>query len=71
MKKVENMPVAMAPRITLEPVRLRSFRIRRGMIGLASLDSRIMNATKRITARPTQTRVTDEPQPRRAAVTMP
>ena len=29
MKKVENMPVMMQPRITLEPVSVRSFRMRR------------------------------------------
>ena len=45
MKKVENMPMTSRPRMTLEPVSVRSFRMRSGMIGLASCDSRTMKAT--------------------------
>ena len=47
MKKVENMPVASRPRMALDPVKVRNLRIRSGMIGLASLDSRTMKETKR------------------------
>ena len=43
MKNVENMPVASSPRMALEPVSVRIRRIRSGMIGLASFDSRTMN----------------------------
>ena len=71
MKNVENIPVAMRPRMTLEPVRLRILRIRRGMIGLESLDSRVTKAPNSTMAAPRQSRVSGEPQPRRDAVTMP
>ena len=71
MKKVENMPVAMRPRMALEPVRLRNLSIRSGMIGLESLDSRTTKAVKSTMAMPRHPRVSDAPQPRRDAVTMP
>ncbi len=71
MKKVENMPVASRPRIALDPVRVRSFRIRSGMIGLASLDSRTTKETNRTTAAPRMPSVCAETQPSLDAVTMP
>ena len=46
MKNVENIPMISRPRITAEPVSVRSFRMRNGMIGLAIRDSRKMKATK-------------------------
>ena len=71
MKKVENMPVANRPRMALDPVNVRSLRIRSGMIGLASLDSRTMKETKRRTATPRMPSVCAETQPSLDAVTMP
>ena len=52
MKKVANIPVTMRPRTMLEPVSVRSLRMRSGMIGLRSLDSRAMKATKSTSAMP-------------------
>ncbi len=71
MKKVENMPVASSPRMALEPVSVRSFRIRSGMIGLSSFDSSTMKATNSTTAAARMPSVWAEPQPSLDAVTMP
>ena len=49
--------------MTLEPVRVRSFKMRSGMIGLASRDSRTMKATNSTSATPPKTRVCAETQP--------
>ncbi len=71
MKNVANMPVMMQPRITLEPVNVRNFKMRSGMIGLDSRDSRTMKATKSATAPARGIKVSGELHPTRAAVTTP
>ena len=52
-----NMPVANIPRMMLDRVRVRILRIRSGMIGLASLDSRTKKATSSATDAPPKPRV--------------
>ena len=64
------MPVAIRPRMTLDPVRLPNFRMRSGMIGLASLDSSTKNPVNRASERAPKSSVWAEPQPSVAAVTM-
>ena len=49
-KNVEYMPVTRNPRTTLEAIRPRRRRIRRGMIGFSIRDSRTRNAASRATA---------------------
>ena len=71
MKNVENMPVASRPRMALDPVNVRSFRIRSGMIGLVSFASKTMKATNSTTAAARMPKVWNEPQPSEDAVTMP
>ena len=70
MKKVENIPMISRPRTTAEPVSVRSFKMRNGMIGLATRDSRTMNATKSAIPMPAESSVWAEPQPSLAAVMM-
>ena len=70
MKKVENMPMMIRPRITLEPVSVRSRRMRSGMIGLESRDSRRRKPAKSAMAMPPTMKVWAETQPSVEAVTM-
>ena len=71
MKKVENMPVMSRPRMTLVPVNVRSFRMRSGMIGLASVDSSTMKDTNSATAAPRMPRCAPRASRTSVAVTMP
>ncbi len=57
--------------MALEPVSVRIRKIRSGMIGLASFDSRTMNDANSTTAAARMPRVCVEPQPSLDAVTMP
>ena len=63
MKNVENIPMTSRPRTTPEPVSVRSFRMRSGMIGLETRDSSTKKATISATARPRRPSVWAEPQP--------
>ena len=71
MKNVENMPVMSRPRMTAEPVKVRSFRMRSGMIGLARRDSSTTKNASRARAMPIVTSVWAETQPYVVAVTTP
>ena len=71
MKKVENMPVMRRPRMAAVPVKVRSFRIRSGMIGLARRDSSTTKNTSRASAMPSTPNVWAETQPYVVAVTTP
>ena len=70
MKKVENIPMMSRPRMTAEPVSVRSFRMRSGMIGFSIFDSSTRKPRNNATPRPRMPRVWAEAQPSVAAVTM-
>ncbi len=48
-KNTENMAEKLSPRTTLVAVRLRSFKIRSGMMGRSIFDSNVMKLLMRIT----------------------
>ena len=64
------MPVASIPRMTLDRVRVRIRRIRRGMIGLARRDSRTKKATSSANDAPPKPRVWADTHPYWVAVEM-